>query len=199
MKIIVIGASGTIGRAVVEELAPRHEIIQVGKTHGQVQVDITNPRSVEAMFDRIGKADAVVVAAGNLHFGPLGDITPEQFQIGLQDKLMGQVHVALAAQRYLNDGGSITLTSGIVSEQPILYGVNASVVNSAVEGLVRGAAIELPRGLRINVVSPSVLQESLGSYGPYFLGFEAVPARRVALAYSRSVEGRQNGQVYRVH
>lgn len=199
MKIIVIGANGAIGRAIVEELAPRHEIVQVGKTSGQYQADITNPRSVEAMFDRIGKTDAVVVAAGNLHFGPLGDMTPEQFQIGLQDKLMGQVHVVLAAQRYLNDGGSITLTSGIVSEQPILYGMNASSVNNAVEGLVRGAAIELPRGLRINVVSPSVLQESLGSYGPYFLGFEAVPARRVALAYSRSVEGRQTGQIYKVH
>lgn len=198
MKIIVIGASGTIGRAVVEELSARHEIIQVGKNSGQHQADITNLQSVEALFDKIGAVDAIAVAAGNVHFGPLGEMTPEQFAVGLQDKLMGQVNVALAAQRYLKDGGSITLISGILSEQPIRYGVNATTVNCALEGFARAAAIELPRGLRINVVSPNVLVESLDGYGPYFRGFEAVPAKRVALAYSRSIEGAQTGQVYTV-
>lgn len=198
MKVIVIGAAGTIGRAVVEELAPRHEIVAVGRASGQVQADITRLDSVHAMFDKIGKADAVVVAAGDLHFGALADVTPEQLVIGLQSKLMGQVNVALAAQRYLNDGGSITLTSGIVADQPIRYGVNAAMVNSAVEGFARGAAIELPRGLRINVVSPTLLEESAVAYGPYFLGFETVPAKRVAKAYSRSVDGLQTGQVYKV-
>lgn len=198
MRIIVIGASGTIGRAVVEELSSRHEIVQVGKNSGAHQVDITDLRSVEALFARIGAADAVAVAAGNIHFGPLSEMTPENFAVGLQDKLMGQVNVTLAAQRYLNDGGSITLISGILAEQPIRYGVNASAVNCAVEGFARAAAIELPRGLRINVVTPNVLVESLDGYGPYFRGFEAVPARRVALAYSRSIEGAQTGQVYKV-
>ena len=198
MKVVVIGAAGTIGKAVVAELAPRHEVVQVGKSSGQYQADIVNIASVEALFDRIGRVDAVVVAAGNLHFGPLAEVTPAQLNIGLQDKLMGQVNVALVAQRYLNDGGSITLTSGIVAEQPIRYGVDASMVNSAVEGFVRGAAIELQRGLRINVVSPNVLQESMEAYGPYFLGFEPVAASRVAKAYARSVDGLQNGQVYKV-
>ena len=198
MKVIVIGAAGTIGHAVVEELAPRHEIVAVGRSSGQVQADITRLDSVHAMFDKIGKADAVVVTAGDLHFGALSDVTPEQLAIGLQSKLMGQVNVALAAQGYLNDGGSITLTSGIVADQPIRYGVNATMVNSAVEGFARGAAIELPRGLRINVVSPTLLEESAAAYGPYLLGFETVPANRVAKAYSRSVDGLQTGQVYKV-
>ena len=112
-------------------------------------------------------------------------MTAEQFKIGLHDKLLGQVDLALIGQHYLNEGGSITLTSGIVSAEPIRYGANASAVNSAIDGFVRGAAVEL-QGRRINAVSPSVLRESWGSYGPYFLGFEAVPAQRVALAYSRS-------------
>lgn len=196
MKVIVIGATGTIGRAVAEQLATRHEVIRVGKTGGQYQVDIADSGSVHKLFDKVGKADAVVVAAGNLHLGPLSEMTPEQFNIGLQHKLMGQVNVALAAQRYLNDGGSITLTSGI--DEPIRYGVNASAVNAAVEGFARAAAIELPRGLRINVVSPTVLQESMDAYGPYFHGFEPVPASRVAQAYVRSVDGLQTGRVYRV-
>lgn len=198
MKIIVIGATGTIGRAVSEELATRHEVVKVGMTQGQYQVDITDIGNVHRLFAQVGKADGVVVAAGKMHLGPLAEMTPEQMNIGLQHKLMGQVNVALAAQKYLNDGGSITLTSGVASEDPIRYGANAAMTNSALEGFVHAAAIELSRGLRINVVSPSVLEESMPVYGPYFLGFEPVPARRVALAYAKSVDGLQTGRVYRV-
>lgn len=198
MKIVVIGASGTIGKAVVSALAGQHDIIQVGRQHGDHQVDITSSDSIRQLFEHIGKVDAIISTAGNLHFGPLAEMTAEQFKIGLHDKLLGQVDLALIGQHYLNDGGSITLTSGIVSEEPIRYGANASAVNAAIEGFVRGAAVELPRGLRINVISPNVLQESWPVYGPYFAGFEAVPASRVALAYQRSIEGVQTGRVYRV-
>ncbi|MDK2123980.1 short chain dehydrogenase [Parachitinimonas caeni] len=198
MKIIVIGANGTIGKSIVNELSSRHEIIKVGKSSGDFQVDITDINSVRALFEKVGKVDAIVSAAGNVHFGPLSDITPEQYGIGLQDKLMGQVNLALVGQHFLNDGGSITLTSGILTRNPIRYGSSASMVNGALEAFAVAAAIELPRGIRINVVSPNVLQESMDAYGPYFRGFEAVPAARVALAFSRSVEGAQTGQVYEV-
>jgi NAD(P)-dependent dehydrogenase (short-subunit alcohol dehydrogenase family) len=198
VKVIVIGATGTIGTAVVRELGSRHDVIEVGRTRGRYQVDITRIDSVRALFAAVGKADAIVSAAGKVHFGPLAEMTSEQFQIGLHDKLLGQVHLALLAQHHLNDGGSITLTSGVLSEDPIRYGAGASSVNAAIEGFVRGAAIELPRGLRINAVSPTILQESLGAYGTYFTGFEAAPAQRVALAYARSVDGAQTGQVYKV-
>ena len=198
MKIVIIGASGTIGTAVAAQLAQRHEIIEVGSRSGTHQADMGDIAQVRALFKRLGKVDAVVVTAGKLHFGPLAEFTPEQFQLGLDSKLMGQVNVALVAQEYLNDGGSITLTSGIVAEQPIRFGAAASMTNAAVEGFVRGAAIELARGVRINVVSPTVLAESLDAYGPFFYCFEPAAASRVALAYSRSVEGAQTGQVYRV-
>ena len=197
MKIALIGASGTIGRAVAHELSQRHEIITVGKTQGQYQVDITRSDSIRGLFERIGKVDAIVSTAGTLHFGPLAEMTAEQFKIGRHDKLLGQIDLALIGQHYLNQGGSITLTSGIVSDEPIRFGANASAVNSAIDGFVRGAAVEL-QGARINSVSPTVLQESWEGYGPYFSGFEAAPAQRVALAYSRSVEGAQTGRVYRV-
>ncbi|MQQ99720.1 short chain dehydrogenase [Glaciimonas soli] len=198
MKIIVIGASGTIGQAVVKQLTDRHEVISVGKTTGQFQADITDINSVRALFEQVDKVDAVVATAGTAHFGPLQEMTPEQFRVGLSDKLMGQVNLALVAQHLLNDGGSITLTSGSLSEHPVRMGANASTVNAAIDGYVRAAAIELPRGIRINAVSPTILEESLASYGSLFYGFEAVPAKRVALAYSRSVEGAQTGQIYKV-
>ncbi|WP_256079264.1 short chain dehydrogenase [Massilia sp. YIM B04103] len=198
MKVVIIGANGEVGKAVAQELGQRHEIVSVGSSSGQYQADITDIAQVRALFDKIGKVDAVVVAAGALHFGPLSEMTPEQFHIGLNSKLMGQVNVALVAQEYLNDGGSITLTSGIVGENPIRNGANASAVNAAVDGFARGAAIELKRGLRINSISPTLLTESQPKYGPYFYGFETVPATRVALAYSRSVEGAETGKTYRI-
>jgi NAD(P)-dependent dehydrogenase (short-subunit alcohol dehydrogenase family) len=198
MKILLIGANGTLGRAVAQELSPRHQIVAAGRNSGEVRIDLSDRDSIAAALAQVGNVDAVVSAAGNLAFGPLLEMTAEQWALGLNDKLMGQVNLALLAAPYLNDGGSITLTTGILADQPIRYGASASLVNAAVEGFVRGAAIELPRGLRINAVSPNVLEESMGAYAPYFRGFAPVPAARAALAFSRSVEGAQTGQVYTV-
>ena len=198
MKIIVIGASGTLGQAVVRNLSARHEVVRVGKSGGDHRVDLTQPGSVQALFESTGRVDAIVATTGSLFFGPLAQMRAEDFAIGLQDKLLGQVRLALVGQHFLNDGGSITLTSGIVGSEPIRMGANAGSVNAALEGFVRSAAPELERGLRINVVSPTVVQESWSAYGDVFPGFEAVPAARVALAYQRSIEGPRSGHVYRV-
>lgn len=199
MKILLVGASGTLGQAVARHLGQQHEILAAGRRSGSLRVDLTDDASVRELFAQTGPVDAVISTTGKLHFGPLQQMTPEQFDIGLQDKLLGQVRLALAAQHHLNAGGSITLTSGIVSAQPIRDGANATAVNHALEGFVRAAALELlPRGLRINVVSPNVLVESMEAYGPYFPGFEAVTAQRAALAFQRAVEGIQSGETITV-
>ena len=198
MRILIIGASGPIGRAVVEELGAHHQIVKAGRSHGDFRVDIRDRESVSQLFREVGPLDAIVCAAGHVHFEPLASMNFDKFQIGLQDKLMGQVNLVLAGQTSLNDGGSFTLTSGSTSEIPIREGTGESMVDGAVESFVRAAAIELPRGLRINAVSPTILEESMAAYGQYFYGYEAVPARRVALAYARSIAGGQSGQVYKV-
>lgn len=199
MKVLVVGATGAVGSAVAQALAARgHEVVRVGRTRGDLQVDITSDASVEALYAAVGRVDAIVSAAGGLFFGPLVEMTPANFNVGLQDKLLGQVRLALLGQHVLADGGSITLTTGIVAQEPIRQGANATAVNAAVEGFVRAAAIELPRGLRINAVSPTMLTESLVAYGPFFPGFEPVPAARVAQVYVRSVDGPQTGRVYRI-
>lgn len=197
MKILVIGATGTVGQGIVQELAQDHQVIRVGKNHGDYQVDLSREESVKALFAQTGKVDAVIAATGGVHFGPLAEMTSEQFNHGLQDKLMGQVRLVLMGKAFVNPGGSFTLTSGILAQQPIRTGVNATAVNAALEGFVLAAAAELS-GLRINAVSPTVLTESLESYGPFFPGFESAPVGRVALAYRRSVEGIDTGKVYRV-
>lgn len=200
MKILLIGASGTVGRAVVDELNQEghHEIIRAGRTSGDVQVDLTSEESVTALFAKTGNVDAIVATTGNLFFGPLTEMTTQNFSVGLQDKLLGQIRLALIGQHALNAGGSITLTSGIVGQEPIAQGVNATTVNAALEGFVKAAACELAKGQRINIVSPTLLSESKAAYGPFFPGFESVPAAKVALAYRRSIEGVQTGRVYTV-
>ncbi|ROR08792.1 short chain dehydrogenase [Erwinia sp. JUb26] len=197
MKILVIGATGTVGQGIVNELSRDNQVIRVGKTQGDYQVDLTSEESVRALFAQTGKVDAVISATGGVHFGPLSGMTSEQFNSGLQDKLMGQVRLVLIGKEFVNPGGSFTLTTGILTQQPIRTGVNATAVNAALEGFVLAAANELA-GLRINAVSPTVLTEALESYGPFFPGFESAPASRVALAYRRSVDGVETGKVYRV-
>ncbi|WP_027811140.1 short chain dehydrogenase [Burkholderia cenocepacia] len=200
MKIVVIGAGGDVGRAAADELARdgKHEIIRVGRTRGDHQVDITRDDSVGALFEQVGRVDAIVVAAGNVILAPIEKMTAADFHTGLQDKLLGQVRIALVGQHYLSDGGSITLTSGLAVDDPIAQGAHAAASNAGIEGFVRAAACDFRRGIRINAVSPAMLIESAQRFGPFFPGYEGVPAIRVAMAYRRSVEGVHSGRIYRV-
>jgi len=198
-RVLLVGASGTLGRAVADELSARHDLLSAGRNSGELRLDLTDSDSIRAALAQAGPLDAVVCAAGNVHFAPICSSGAAGWQVGLDDKLMGQVNLSLLAAEYLREGGSITLIGGVLAEHPIRQGASASLVNGALEAFVRAAAIELPRGLRINLVSPTVLVEAMPAYAPYFRGFEPVPAARAALAYARSVEGAETGKVYRVY
>jgi NAD(P)-dependent dehydrogenase (short-subunit alcohol dehydrogenase family) len=198
MKILLVGATGTIGSAVVAELATRHALITAGRSSGDVRIDLTDPASIQAAYREVGPLDAVVCAAGNVTFKPLAEMSAADFDVGLKDKLMGQVNLVLLGRKHVNEGGSFTLTGGVLDIDPIVAGSSASMVNGALNAFALAAAIELDRGQRINVVSPGVITEALGAYAPYFRGFEAVPAARAALAYVKSVEGKRTGHVFRV-
>lgn len=198
MKVIVVGGTGTIGKAVVKELAQRHSVVVASFKHGDLRVDITDNQSIEQMYQTAGKFDALISTTGNLHFGEFSQMTTENYLVGLNDKLMGQVNLVLIGRKYINEAGSFTLTSGILSRDPIRFGTSASMVNAAIDGFVRGAAIEMPKSLRINAVSPTIVLESIPIYGEYFHGFDPVPVSKVALAFSKSVEGLQTGQIYQV-
>lgn len=198
MKILLIGANGTVGSAVDKELSARHEIIRIGRSSGDFQVDISDSASIRALFGKTGKFDALVCAAGNVTFAPLAEMDAHSFALGLQDKLMGQVNLLLIGREFANDGASFTFTSGVLSHDPIRSGASAALVNGALDSFVRAAAIELPRGLRVNSVSPTVLVEAMDSYAPYFRGYKPVAGADVGLAYAKSVEGLQTGQTFHV-
>ena len=193
MRVIVIGGTGTIGSAVVKLLSTRHEVVTVGHKKGTWQVDLASPDSITRLFKAIGTCDAVVSAAGIAKFASLDDLSNEDYFVGLSNKLMGQANLMRIGRPFVTNHGSFTLTSGVLSQNPIKGSASISMVNAGLEGFVRAAAIDLPRGLRVNVVSPPWVTETLiaRSMDPSI----GLPADRVAQAYLVSVEGTMTGQV----
>ena len=196
MKVIVIGAAGAVGKCAVEALSVRHEVIKVGRSSGDIQVDLEDVDSIRAMYREAGKIDAVVSAVGHGHFGVVHEMTAEQFMKGINHKVLPQVNLVLEGFDYINDGGSFTITSGVLNRDPIPGGSCAAAANGALDGFVVGAAVDMPRAIRINAVSPEVLEVSRQKYDGFFRGHVHVSTEAVGLAYSKAVEGCLNGQVF---
>jgi len=194
MKILLIGATGTIGKAVASDLGARHDLVLASKHKSHEQVDISDPASLRALFTRVGRVDAIVNAAGGAAWKPLAELSDEDFAFSFANKLMGQINVARFGSALLSDGGSITLTSGILSQQPQVNSVAVSTVNSGLEGFTRAAALELPRRQRVNVVSPPWVSETLSAMG--MDPAHGLPAADVARSYADSVEGSETGKVF---
>lgn len=197
MKILIIGASGTIGSKVAQALAETHEVVKAGKGNGDVQIDINNLDSIRSALDSIGRLDTIICATGDVAFNAFANLSREEWNVGINSRLMGQVNLTQIAIEYLNDKGSITLTSGIIADHPIAYGTSAATLNGAIQHFAKAVSVELPRGIRINVVSPSVVTESLATYGDYFPGFHAIDAKDLANSYVRSALGVETGQTFK--
>lgn len=194
MKIVVIGA-GQVGGAAVEALQARGHKVIAATRRTEPSVDATDPSSIEALFSAIGRVGAVVTALGSVPFKPLADLSREDYAAAYAGKVQTQLDVVRIATPYVTDGGSFTLTTGVLAREPIRTGAASSLANGALETFVMAAAVELPRGLRINVISPTVLVEAT-AYHPSFPGFTQVSAAAVGQAYVKAVEGVQTGQVY---
>ena len=199
MKIVLIGANGKIGELVQTAMAGAgHEIVKAGRKSGDFQVDIESRESIRQLYQAVGSFDAVANAAGEVVFAPLSQLTAENWQFSLGSKLMGQISLVQEAMPFINETGSFTLVSGVLNDEPIFASAAAAAVSGALEGFARAAAVELPKGLRINVVSPTILQEYEAQFGPYFPGVIPVEGWRVAQAYKRAILGVQTGRVYKV-
>ena len=193
MKLILIGATGTIGHEVAAALSQRHEIVSVTRHSEPVRADITSSASVRALFEAVGPVDGVICASGAARFKPLAQLDEEDFAFCLHNKLMGQVNLVREGLRRVRDGGVIVVTSGILSRLPARGGSAISMVNAGIEAFVRAAALEASRGLRVNVVSPPWVAETLTKLGMDPKG--GLPASIVAQAYVRAVEGSMTGAV----
>ena len=194
MKVLVIGA-GHVGGAAVDALKARGHDVVAATRSSSPPVDARDPASIEALFAAIGSVDAIVTALGSAPFKPLADLTRDDYAAGYAGKVQTQLDVVRIGTSHLVDGGSLTVTTGVLAREPIRTGAASSMANGALEAFVMAAAVELPRGIRINAVSPTVLVEST-SHHAAFPGFTQVSAAAVGQAYVKAVEGVQTGQVY---
>ena len=192
MKIIIVGASGRIGKEVDKALSDSHDIVRVGIRSGDIQCDYTETESVRGMFEKIGKFDSLIsVAGGDSTFKPFQDLNDEDYRYGFERKFLGQVRFLEFGDSFVRDNGSFVFTSGFLSHYPNPASIATGPLNAAVDTFVRNTASLLPRGIRVNVVSPAPIVE------PGQEGKGLVTAVEIAKLYVEAVEGNITGQVLR--
>jgi NAD(P)-dependent dehydrogenase (short-subunit alcohol dehydrogenase family) len=191
MKILVIGAGGTIGAAVAHALAARHEVVRVSR-NGSVSVDLSDGASLDALFASVKDIDAVVCCAASVALAPFASLSDAELVANLKGKLLGQLGLVRRALHHVRDGGSITLTGGKFAD-PLPGSAAGALTNAGLEAFVRHMAIEMPRRIRINIVSPGWVRETLVKLG--MDPESGTPVRIVAQAYVAAVEGSAQGEV----
>jgi NAD(P)-dependent dehydrogenase (short-subunit alcohol dehydrogenase family) len=199
MKILIVGGNGTIGRRVSDYYRNEHEVIVAGRSDGDVKVDIKDSSSIENMFKETGRVDAIVCIAGEAKWAALSELTEQDYYIGLQSKLMGQVNLVRTGLNYISEKGSITLSTGILADRPVPKTASAAMVNGGIHSFVRAAALEIEGDVRLNVVSLGVVEDAYEKYKDYFVGHTPIKTEDVVQAYVQAIEGQQSGEVIRVY
>ncbi|MEO9512317.1 MAG: short chain dehydrogenase [Flavobacteriaceae bacterium] len=199
MKILIVGGNGTIGKKVAAYFKDGHEVLIAGKTQGPLLVDIADSNSIKALFEKTGKLDAIIGIAGDAKWDYFNKLSEEDYYIGFRSKLMGQVNLVRIGQHYLNEKGSITLTTGILADDPVIKTASAAMVNGAIHSFAQAVALELENGIRINVVSSGMVADAYEKYKDFFPGHNPVPMQKVVAGYERSVLGKDNGKIIRIY
>ncbi|AXT63075.1 short chain dehydrogenase [Aquimarina sp. AD10] len=202
MKILVIGGSGTIGKKIVEFFSKEHQVIVAGRSSKDYPVDIADTKSIKELYKKVketGKVDAIICAAGEAKWAPFKDLSETDFHIGLRSKLMGQVNVVRYGHKCLKKKGSITLTTGILADDPVYQTTSAAMVNGGIHSFVQAVAIEMRKKIRVNVVSSGVVVDAYHKYESYFPGHPPIPMEKMIMGYRKSVSGRVNGEVIRIY
>ena len=192
MRVLLVGATGLLGSEIKRLLEPQHEVITASRTGSDVSVDLSDKASIAAMFDKVGKVGAVVCVGGAAKFAPLDTLTDDDYAFSLANKLMGQVNLVRCAIGHVDEGGSVTLTSGTLAQQPMVGSAAVSIVNAGIEGFARAAALELQGKMRVNVVSPGWVAETLKAMGKD--SSQGIAAVDVAKVYKRAIDEPITGQ-----
>lgn len=199
MRILIIGGEGTIGRRVAAHFMQEHEVVVAGRSSDHYKVDIASSDSIMNLLDRLGSFDSIICTAGEAKWAPFAELSEDDYYIGIQSKLMGQVNLVRIGRSYLQKGGSITLTTGILADDPVPQTASAAMVNGGIHSFIKAAALEMTDGMRINVVSSGVVEDAYAKYKDYFPGHPPIPMDRMTLGYVRSVLGKGNGEIIKIY
>jgi len=199
MRVLFVGAQGTVGKRIMEQISPGHEIITAGRNSGDIRVDITSGQAIEAMFKKVSSVDALICTAASGAMDDFDTLTADALYDNMRGKFFGQAQLVLTGQHYLNDNGSFTLTSGIFADEPAKDVTGGGVVSGALHSFVLSAALELKRGLRVNVVSPGMVEDSAKDYGHLFPGLRAIPMTEITDAYLQCLNTNITGKILRVY
>lgn len=199
MKILIVGGNGTIGSRVSAHFAKNHEVITAGRHSGDVTLDMADSGSILSMFEQIGKTDAVICTAGDAKWADFQTMTEDDFYIGINNKLMGQVNLVRIGKEYMHTGGSFTLSTGILADHPVLMSTSPAMVNGGIHSFVKAASLELKNNIRINVVSSGLVEDAVDHYGAFFPGHNPIPMTKVVNGFVKSVEGAGTGEIIRMY
>lgn len=199
MRILIIGGNGTIGKPVADFFSNDHEVLVAGRKNGDLIIDISDSDSIKKGLKQVGTLDAIVCIAGEAKWATFNDLSEEEYYIGLRSKLMGQVNLVRIGQNHLNENGSITLSTGILADDPVVRTTSAAMVNGGIHSFVKAVALEMERGIRVNAVSLGVVEDAYEKYKSYFPGHNPIPASKMINAYVRSVKGYRSGEIIRVY
>lgn len=199
MRVLIIGGEGTIGKKVKAYFERDHEVISAGRKSGDIAVNLTENDSIREMFEKTASLDAIICVAGEAKWASFDELSEEDFYIGIRSKLMGQVNLVRIGKEYLNEGGSITLTTGILADDPVPMTTSAAMVNGALHSFVKAVVLDLKNRIRVNVVAPGLVEDAVEKYRDYFPGHHPIPMDKMLRGYIRSVEGKGNGEVIRIY
>ncbi|MGB5499164.1 MAG: short chain dehydrogenase [Maribacter sp.] len=199
MRILIIGGNGTIGRPVAEHFSKDNEVIIAGRNSGDLNIDIADINSIKQGLKQVGQLNAIVCIAGEAKWANFNELSEDDYYIGLRSKLMGQVNLVRIGQSHLSPNGSITLSTGILADDPVVKTTSAAMVNGGIHSFVQAVALEIEHGIRVNVVSLGMVQDAYEKYKDYFPGHNPVPMKKAINAYVRSVKGKGNGEVIRIY
>jgi NAD(P)-dependent dehydrogenase (short-subunit alcohol dehydrogenase family) len=199
MRILIIGGKGTIGQTVTNHFARANEVLVAGRNSGDLTIDIADSNSIKNAFEKTGQLDAIVCIAGEAKWAEFKELTEDDYYIGLRSKLMGQVNLVRIGQHYLSPNGSITLSTGILADDPVVRTTSAAMVNGGIHSFVQAVALEIENGIRINAVSLGMVEDAYEKYKDFFPGHNPIPMKKVVNAYVRSVKGKRSGEIIKIY
>jgi NAD(P)-dependent dehydrogenase (short-subunit alcohol dehydrogenase family) len=198
MRVLIVGASGTIGAYLSERFCQAHEILPASRNSEEYKLDIEDTESIEGLFQKVNNINAVICCAGEARWADFDQLQESDFLSGINSKLMGQVNLTRIASKYLKRPGSITLTSGILSEDPVKGSAIASMVNGGIQSFVLAASREIDPNIRLNVVCPGLIEASAEKYAAHFPGHQAISMEKLFLGYQKCLEGGIQGQIVKI-